>query len=245
MLSLNKGRYSARLAQSPEDVDAAQRLRALAFTTQDQSGCDRDAFDVFFEHVLVFEQCSNALVCCYRFLPMADGREISRSYSAQYYDLSALESFAGKMVEMGRFCLRPGHSDPDILRVAWGAMTSYVDAQAVELLFGCSAFAGTDAEPYLDAFAMLKDRHLAPKRWLPKEKALDVFRFSTGLRSKPDVKEAMQHMPSMLRSYLLMGAWVSDHAVFDRQLDTIHVFTGLEIAAIPPARKKLLRAVAG
>jgi putative hemolysin len=244
MLSLNKGRYSARLARSPKDVDAAQRLRALSFTTQDQSGCDRDAFDVFFEHVLVFEQCSNALVCCYRFLPMADGREISRSYSAQYYDLSALESFAGKMVEMGRFCLRPGHSDPDVLRVAWGAMTSYVDAQAVELLFGCSAFAGTDAEPYLDAFAMLKDRHLAPKRWLPKEKAPDVFRFSTGLSSKPDVKEAMLHMPSLLRSYLLMGAWVSDHAVFDRQLNTIHVFTGLEIAAIPPARKKLLRAVA-
>jgi hypothetical protein len=40
-----------------------------------------------------------------------------------------------------------------------------------------------------------------------------------------------------------MGGWVSDHAVIDKQMDTLHVFTGLEISAIPDARKKLLRAV--
>lgn len=245
MIPSNKGRYGARLAQSLADVDAAQELRASVFAATDESGCDRDAFDDFFEHVLVFEKCSNLLVCCYRFLPLAHGRDISRSYSAQYYDLSALEPYAGKMVEMGRFCLRPGHSDPDILRVAWGAMTAYVDAQGVELLFGCSAFAGTDTAQYLDVFAKLRDHHLAPERWLPKEKTVDVFRFATGLRGNSDAKEALQRMPPLLRTYLLMGAWVSDHAVFDRQLNTLHVFTGLEIAAIPPARKKLLRAVVG
>ena len=52
-------------------------------------------------------------------------------------------------------------------------------------------------------------------------------------------------MPPLLRSYPAMGGWVSDHAVVDRDLNTLHVFTGLEIAAIPPARVKALRAVAG
>ena len=42
-----------------------------------------------------------------------------------------------------------------------------------------------------------------------------------------------------------MGGWVSDHAVIDARMNTLHVFTGVEIAAIPPARKRLLRAVAG
>jgi hypothetical protein len=32
--------------------------------------------------------------------------------------------------------------------------------------------------------------------------------------------------------------------VIDRSLGTLHVFTGLEIARIPPARKRLLRALA-
>jgi len=55
----------------------------------------------------------------------------------------------------------------------------------------------------------------------------------------------MANMPPLLRTYLMMGGWVSDHAVIDADLGTLHVFTGLEIAAIPPARKRLLRAVAG
>ena len=150
------------------------------------------------------------------------------------------------MIEMGRFCIDPGRSDPDVLRVAWGFVASYVDQAGIELLFGCSSFAGTSEAAYLDAFSLLKERHLAPKRWLPRVKAPRVFPFARKLRlCRPDLKAAMRAMPPLLRTYLLMGGWVSDHAVVDRDLDTLHVFTGLEIRAIPPARKKFLLSVAG
>jgi len=180
-----------------------------------------------------------------RLLPLDSGASIGDSYSAQFYDLAALGDFAGRMVEMGRFCIAPEVNDPDILRIAWGAMTRFVDQERIEMLFGCSSFKGTDEGAYLDAFAMLKHRHLAPKRWLPRVKAPRVFRFAQRLRRKPDAKRAMLTMPPLLRTYLLMGGWVSDHAVVDTDLNTLHVFTGLEIAAVPPARARLLRAVAG
>ncbi|WP_170788734.1 GNAT family N-acetyltransferase [Ruegeria lacuscaerulensis] len=242
-LLLGKGRYRARLALTGADIVAAQKLRTLAFGT-DQT--DRDDFDRLCAHVLVEDmRSSGELVCCFRMLTMERGDEIGLSYSAQFYDLSALEEFQGRMVEMGRFCIHPDWTDPDILRVAWGAMTAYVDQNNVEMLFGCSSFAGTETAEYLDAFAMLKHRHLAPKRWLPRVKAPDVFRFAARLRRRPDVKKAMLRMPPLLRTYLLMGGWVSDHAVVDRHMNTLHVFTGLEIGAIPPARKRLLRVVAG
>jgi len=41
-----------------------------------------------------------------------------------------------------------------------------------------------------------------------------------------------------------MGGWVSDHAVVDHEMHTLHVFTGLEIAAIPIVRAKALRDIA-
>ncbi|QBF31587.1 ornithine-acyl-ACP acyltransferase [Thalassococcus sp. S3] len=242
MPSLTKGRYSARIADTPEDVKQAQALRTHAFATEGQ---DADEFDKICTHILIEEVRSGTLVCCFRMLPLNDGSEISRSYSAQYYELSALERFEGKMVEMGRFCIHPDWSDADILRVAWGAMTAYVDDNDVQMLFGCSSFSGIETADYLDAFAMLKARHLAPKRWLPRVKAPDVFRYAARLRRRPDAKKAMLRMPPLLRTYLMMGGWVSDHAVVDRQMNTLHVFTGLEIGAIPPARKRLLRAVAG
>jgi len=245
-IMFRKGRYRTRTAQTQADIRAAQRLRFTAFRQdRGETGLDSDPFDDICTHILVEEQATGRLVCCFRMLSLNDGGEIERSYSAQFYELSALRAFDGPMVEMGRFCIHPDSSDPDILRVAWGAMTRYVDANGVEMLFGCSSFKGTDAEPYSDAFAMLTERHLAPRRWWPRVKAPSVVRFARKLRPrKPDARLAMLRMPPLLRTYLAMGGWVSDHAVVDRHMNTLHVFTGLEIAAIPPARKRLLRASA-
>lgn len=240
MISLTRGRYRVSQASTAAHIAEAQALRARCFRVQR----DRDAFDSQCTHILIRRTNDDALVCCFRMMPLC-GAEIWRSYSAQYYALDALAAYDGRMVEMGRFCVDPQVNDPDILRVAWGAMTAYVDENGVELLFGCSSFAGTETAAYLDAFAMLKARHLAPKRWLPKIKSPHVFRFAARLRRKPDAKKAQAGMPPLLRTYLMMGGWVSDHAVVDARMNTLHVFTGVEIGAIPAARKRLLRAVLG
>ncbi|GFE51726.1 ornithine-acyl-ACP acyltransferase [Roseobacter cerasinus] len=240
-MALHKGRYTSRLATCPADVVHAQMLRASCFGLDVDR--DVDAYDARCVHVLIEDRVTGRLVCTFRMQELT-GPQLPASYAAQYYELSALETFEGRMIELGRFCIAPDQRDPDILRVAWAAMTAYVDEHDVQLLFGCSSFAGTETKTYLDAFAMLKARHLAPKRWLPRVKAPDVFRFAARLRRKPDLKKAMAHMPPLLRTYLLMGGWVSDHAVVDRQMNTLHVFTGVEIGAIPAARKRLLRALA-
>lgn len=240
MIAFLTGRLRARAAVTALDLAAVADLRLRCFGP----GETGDGHDATCTHILIEEVTSGQLLCCFRLLSLS-GPEISHSYSAQYYELSALADYTGKMVEMGRFCVDPTCRDPDVVRVAWAALTRYVDAAGVEMLFGCASFAGTETAEYLDAFAMLKARHLAPKRWLPRVKAPDVFRFAARLRRKPDLKKAMLRMPPLLRTYLLMGGWVSDHAVVDKKLNTLHVFTGVEVAAIPPARKRLLRAVAG
>ncbi|MDP5306857.1 GNAT family N-acetyltransferase [Paracoccus spongiarum] len=251
MQPFRRGRYQARLADTPADIRAAQRLRWLCFmagngAADDGQQIDRDALDDTCQHMLVEDAASGHLVCTFRFLRLSGGAEIARSYSAQFYNLAALERFDGPMVEMGRFCIHPDHRDPDIIRTAWAAMTRYVDAAGIEMLFGCSSFIGTEPEDHAEAFAMLKERHLAPRRWWPRVKAPRVFRFARALRlRKPDPKRAMAAMPPLLRSYLAMGGWVSDHAVVDPALRTMHVFTGVEIRAIPAARRRLMRAAAG
>jgi putative hemolysin len=242
---MEQERYRARSATGPADVARAQRLRHEAFIATTaavprEGGRDEDAFDALCRHVLV-EDARGELVCTFRLLSLEGGAEIRHSYAAQYYGLAALERFEGRMMEMGRFCLRPGSTDPDILRVAWGAVARLVEEEDVRLLFGCSSFRGTEPTLYGDAFALLSERHLAPRRWLPRVKAPQVFRFARR-RGRPDAREAMRTMPPLLRFYLALGGWVSDHAVIDRDLDTLHVFTALETTAIPAARARFLRA---
>lgn len=248
---LHKGRLSARLACSPEDIGRAQALRYRAFradpaATAAETGRDADAFDALCRHVLIEETPDGTLLCCLRLLPLSSGREIARSYSAQFYELSALARLTVPMLEMGRFCVHPERSgDPDILRLAWAAVARMVDAGGARLLFGCASFPGTRAEAHRDALALLGRRHLAPLPWRPGVKAPKSVPFARQLRdARPDPRRAALGLPPLLRSYLAMGGWVSDHAVVDEDLGTLHVFTGLEVAAIPPARVRALRATA-
>ncbi len=246
MSLFSRGAYRVRLADTREDVRAAQRLRYHSFIRDTgaaprSDGLDSDAYDADCAHILIELEKTGELVCCFRMMMLAGGHEVARSYSAQYYDLAALSAFPARMVEMGRFCVHPDHRSPHVLRVAWQAMTRYVDAHRIELLFGCSSFEGSDAEAHADALALLRARHLAPRRWLPRPKAPKIFRFASVLGRQPDPKRGMMRMPPLLRGYLSLGGWVSDHAVIDEDMNTLHVFTGVEMKQVPTRMAKLLR----
>lgn len=252
---MQRGRYRSRLAVTPADVARAQALRYLAFVANRDgvainsraraTGRDSDGFDGRCRHVLIEEVTSGDLLGCFRLLDLPDGSGIGQSYSAQFYDLAPLAGFPGRMLEMGRFCLHPEIRDPDVLRLAWASLTRIVDGEGVAMLFGCSSFEGTGPARYRDALALLARRHIAPAHWRPARKASEVYGFAEALAGVvPDAKAAQLQMPPLLRSYLLLGGWVSDHAVIDPDLNTLHVFTGLEIAAIPENRKRLFRAEA-
>jgi L-ornithine Nalpha-acyltransferase len=239
---IETARYRVSLAEGAGDLARSLALRAAVFR---HGAADEDGFDARCRHVLVEDRASGALVCSYRLLDIADGRAITTSYSAQFYALDALAGYPGALIEVGRFCIAPVAQDSDVLRLAWAALTRIVDSEGVGMLFGCASFEGTAPDPYLDALALLRDHHIAPARWRPRVKAAEVFRFAARLRRTPDAKRALKAMPPLLRSYLMMGGWVSDHAVVDRELGTLHVFTGLEVAAVPPARARALRDLAG
>ena len=252
MTLFRAGRYTARLAETAEKVQRCLRLRYLTFIEARGLGCasdgidrerfDSDEFDAHCRHMMIEETATGALVCCFRFLPLGSGAEIGRSYSARHYHLARLSGYPGPLVELGRFCVHPAWRDPAIVRTAWAALMRFIDGNGVELIFGCSSFQGVDAGAYRAAFALLHERHLAPARWMPGVRAPQVVRFADRPNAQPaDMRRASRQIPPLLRSYLLMGGWVSDHAVIDPELDTCHVFIGVEIARMPAARARMLR----
>ena len=234
------GRYRARFASSEIDVSAAQSLRYKCFNLSNKVELDVDEFDIPCRHVLVENLESEKLICCYRIMIFDNGKEISNSYSSQFYDLKAIESFPDPMIEVGRFCVQPEINDPSVILTAWAALAQIVDQNQTQLLFGCSSFEGVEKEKYLDSFALLRDRYIAPDHWRPKIKAAQVFCYSKDLIDKVDKKKALLNMPPLLKTYLSMGAWVSDHAVVDLKMKTLHLFTGMEISKIPKSRKQFL-----
>lgn len=243
---LAQGDYVARLADrenrgaGADDLDRVQALRYRAFVDPAGDGRDTDSFDAGFEHVMITR--GGHLVSTFRYRLFSTTAETRAGYAAQFYDLAPLESLSGPALEVGRFCTAPGVSDPNLTRFAWAAMTRIVDEAEVALLMGCSSFAGVDATPYRDAFALLRLRHLAPASLRVGRKAPETVDFPD---LSPDLRAAQRALAPLLRTYLMMGGWVSDHAVVDRALGTLHVFTGVEIAKVPENRARALRSLAG
>lgn len=237
---LSRGTLTVRVAETESDVIAAQRLRHRAFRRGASEGLDVDPHDSTCQHVLVERE--GTLVATYRYQSFADAVAAKAGYAAQFYDLSGLTRIEGPMIEMGRFCLAPEEHDPDTVRIAWAAMTRIVDSVSAALLFGCSSFRGTELAPYLDALRLLRMRHVAPDAFCLRATAAEAVPLPDG---RIDGAAAQRQMPPLLRTYLTMGGWVSDHLVIDRVMETLHVFTGVEIAKVPPNRARALRLLAG
>ncbi len=231
---LRRGRLTARLAMGPDELAQALDLRGLCFRRARglPPAPDVDRFDAVSDHMLIRQ--GDALLATFRLRTFADRADLISGYAAQYYDLARLPAAPG--LELGRFCLHPEATDPDILRLAFAALTRRVDQTGAAMLIGCTSFAGTDMAPYQTALAP----HLAALRADPPAIAAE----RVALRDPGPTSVSQLPLPPLLRHYLSLGGLVSDHAVVDRALMTCHVLTTLAIAAIPPARARALRALA-
>ena len=227
------GSYSACISTAPDIRAKALALRSQAFR---KGGADEDAFDTFSLHGVVIRAPDKPVVA-FRARVLLGAADLARCYTGQVYDLGPLVSAPGPCLELGRFCQSDGPPDVMALRLAWAALSVLVDSTGTRMMIGCSSLPGADPEPHRATLSLLRARHLGPV-------ALRPGKLSPLAVDLPDDQDTDAPLPPLLRSYLGMGGWVSDHAVRDPNLDTLHLFTGLEIAAIPEPRKARLRALA-
>lgn len=233
LVSLGLGGYRAIISAAPEARLSALALRADAFRRGQD---DRDLFDADCLHGIVWAAQNRPRVA-FRARLLHGSADLASCYTGQFYDLAPLRAHPGPYLELGRFCQADGASDVMALRLAWAALGVLVDRSNAGLMIGCSSLAGANPARHRPALAALRADHLGPEHLRPR-------RLSPLAIDLPDAEGDATSLPKLLRSYLAMGGWVSDHAVRDMQLDTLHVFTGLSINAMPDARKARLRALA-
>ena len=240
MEPIHKGGMVARLAQGRAELDRLLAFRRRAFPHR--HGREEDDQDALSAHVMV--ERDGAVLACFRVMLFGWGAGLSQGYAARFYDVAPLSGYARPIAEMGRFCVAPGGVAPDVLRLAWGAMTRIVDEGQAGLLVGCTSFRGADWRAHRAGLALLAAEFVGPADHLPGRKAAEVVGLDQA-GPVADRRASLAALPPLLRTYLGMGGWVSDHAVVDRDLDTLHVFTCVEVDRVPRARAASLRAVAG
>ena len=206
---------------------AALALRSAMFRAG--RGHDRDVHDDLGHHVNIREACTGELAACLR-CHVHDPAEVGQGYTAQFYDLSALHRYPRPLVEVGRFCVAPKFAlHPDVVRLAWSAVTQIVGDHHAGLLFGCTS---------IDPNLVRQPRTKEHPRW-------QVTPLGSGvLLAAHEIGDLTKGRLTLLDLYLRMGGWVTERAVRDPDLGTLHVFTALEVDAFPQGRARRLRGMA-
>jgi L-ornithine Nalpha-acyltransferase len=229
--------YTLRLARSPRDLRAAQRLRYEVFVRElgaggpdvdHQSRLERDAFDTHVDHLLLIDNRADPeslsdVVGVYRLLPPERLAETGRYYCSAEFDLAPLIRSGRRLLELGRSCVHADHRGGAGMYLLWSGLASYVLERRIEVMFGAASFHGTDAQALAQPLSWLHHHHLAPEQ--VRVRALAPHRQELDLIAPAALNRAaaMAAMPALIKAYLRLGGMVGDGAFVDTAFNTIDV----------------------
>lgn len=249
-----KGSMSVRLAASPEEIEASQRLRYKVFYEEGsahadevaaRTGRDQDRFDGICDHLLVVDRngagdadlmlADGQVVGTYRLLRQEVAEAHGGFYTAGEFDIAPLiEARRGtaRFLELGRSCvLRPYRTKPTV-ELLWQGIWNYVRLHRLDVMFGCASLEGVDPAPLALPLSFLHHHCRAPEEWrvraLPERYvAMDILPVE-----EVDMRAAVKALPPLIKGYMRLGAYFGDGAVVDHQFNTTDVLIILPVSAI-------------
>ncbi|MRU13941.1 GNAT family N-acetyltransferase [Roseovarius sp. A21] len=226
-------RFRVKLANSDEELRAAQALRYRVFVEElggdgplvdHDRGLERDAFDPFFDHLLLLDDAKNgSVVGVYRLLRDDQAARTGQFYSEDEYDLTVLKSSGRRLMELGRSCLDAEYRGGAAMFHLWQGLARYVSDHDIEILFGVASFHGTNPRDLAQPLSMLHHNHLAPEGLRVTAQAASFQDMNLIPKDKLKRPAAMRQVPALIKAYLRLGGYVGEGAFVDHAFNTTDV----------------------
>jgi len=223
-----------RLAQHPEEMADAFRLRFLVFNLELHEGLesayatgyDTDEFDEVCDHLIVQHKATGRVIATYRMQTGASAAANKGYYSEREFDFSPFESLRNSLVEVGRAAILKEYRSLEVLSLLWKGLGAYALEHAGRYLVGCSSLTSQNCAEGWGLFRQLEP-FLAPSELQTKPQ--QGFGLSQGPAeaSVPTVTA-----PRLLRAYLNLGAKICGEPALDREFKTIDFLTLLDLEAL-------------
>jgi putative hemolysin len=234
-MRIEAGRYIVRLAETEEDVAAAQRLRYSVFVEEmgasasDQEHAEKrefDKFDPYFDHLLLIDtnvEGEDQVVGVYRLMTGARAKSGIGFYGSSEYDLTKLIEFPRETLELGRSCVAADHRGGAGMSLMWSGLGQFIAEHSIGVMFGVASFHGDDIKPLSQPLSFLHHKHLAPED--VRVRTLEEFYAPMNLlpEDQVDKAEAMRQIPALIKAYLRLGGFVGDGAFVDHNFNTVDV----------------------
>jgi putative hemolysin len=227
----NKPKFEARFVCHKRELKAAQRLRAEVFGAEygvrfdNANGLDCDEFDDYCEHLNVYDVANDILIATTRLLTNEKARQAGSFYSANEFDMSALNNLQGRVLEIGRTCVHPEYRSGAAITVLWSALADYLVTEDFSYLLGCASISLRDGgHNFAAIMPSLREQHFV-------DQALRVIPHR-GLSIDAPLSSGPVSLPPLLKAYLRMGCKIGGEACWDPEFHCADVFVLLDVATL-------------
>lgn len=236
--------FEVRLAETADDLAAAQRLRYAVFVRElggdgemvdHGAGLERDRFDPFFDHLLLLDHRrgpGDRVVGVYRLMRAEQAAVAGQFYTEEEYDLEPLRRSGRRLLELGRSCVHADYRDGTALMHLWTGLAGYVARHGIEVMFGVASFHGTDPAPLAAPLSLLHHRHLAPPELRVRARPDHFQPMDLIAPEALDRPAAVRAIPSLIKAYLRLGGTVGEGAWIDAPFNCTDVCLVLETSRL-------------
>ena len=182
-MTISAGRFTARLAETDDDIRAAQRLRYRVFV--EEMGANRyagttrrtprnrplrrdmrssDSAWIMKALSRIRWIASSGFTACFEARSQRPGRgSIPRTSTI----CRASRTIRPKRWNLGRSCVEKDYRGGAAMQLLWMGLAQYIYEYELKLLFGCASFHGTDMHELATPLSYLHHKHLAPEHLRP------------------------------------------------------------------------------
>ncbi len=241
-----------KLADSPDELLAAQRLRYRVFveelgatgpTVDHARRIEADSFDSHYDHLILIDTridpaSLDHVVGVYRLLRGEVALAGPGFYSAAEFDLAPLIATGRPLLELGRSCVDRRHRGGVAMYLLWNALAEYVLEHEIEIMFGVASYHGTDPGRIAQSLSWLHAHHLAPPELRVRVRGPHGQRLDLVPADRLDRVQAMAQTPALIKAYLRLGGHVGEGAFIDRDFNTIDVCLLMDTARMSERHRK-------
>lgn len=211
------------------------RLRHQVFNQEflenDKPGLDFDKFDYYFDHLIIVHKESKKIIGTYRLNSSSYSKE---SYTATEFDLTFMKNRNLTMLELGRACIQKEYRKGSVISLLWRGIAEYMNLCEAQILFGCSSLKISNARDAALVYKYLLEQNSVEQnsrcapigKFVMKDFDAWFSYFQKELTENQRL-EAEGLIPSLLKSYLKLGAKVASEPAYDEEFECVDLLTVL------------------
>lgn len=223
------------LAATPADVRDSQLLRYSVFGQElgaqlhsRDEGLDSDHYDAFCHHLLVRESGSGDVVASTRILPCDRVEAAGGYYSESEFYLGPLRELNGRVMEVGRTCVRADYRTGGAVNLLWAGLARYMAVHRFDHLMGCASIPCTPGSAAIHVLLKnLYAAHMSPQELRVQPK---MPMPATEPGNDPSLST---DLPPLLKGYLRLGAWICGEACWDPDFQVADVLILVDVHNVP------------